>query len=89
MGTRKVKLTTPRHNELMALGTYKDVPHYSVIGDMCSFYLWRNTDGRGAASNWLKGRAANDALSELRQARVQSKEKFIQVFDRLYEENRK
>lgn len=89
MASRKAKLTTPKHNTLLEIGSWNNLPHYSVIGNSCSFYLWKNEDKHGANTNWITGRAATEILSKLRNLRVKGKSDFIDAFKQYYTEHQK
>ena len=52
--------------DLLAVGSYKSLPHYSVHGKPSNFYVWVNEDGVGSASKWFKGAEAFAAFNAMR-----------------------
>tara|TARA_R110000851_G_scaffold72413_4_gene160449 strand:- start:946 stop:1203 length:258 start_codon:yes stop_codon:yes gene_type:complete len=77
----------------MEIGSYKDLPHYSVVGDKTSMYLWINEDGDwdgiGESSRWIKGRLAFQLWAALEQAFKKDKPSFIRLVKYHHSENRK
>lgn len=73
----------------MEVGKYNKLPHYSVVGEKTSFYLWINEDGKGSNSNWIKGQEAFKLYNQLQNALKKDKEAFIKLVKEHYEKNRK
>ena len=70
----------------LEVGAYNKLPHYAVIGEPVDFYIWINEDGRGDASQWIKGNAAFNLYYKLRDS---SNEDFISLVKKNFNENRK
>ncbi len=71
----------------MKIGSYNNLPHYEVIGDKTCFYIWVNEDGRGGASEWIKGQKAFRLYSELALKFKKGRKEFIFQLKQAYQDN--
>lgn len=73
----------PQNNDL--IGTYKKLPHYSIIGNPSDFYIFRrlNKDEFGQFSGWVKGQSA--LWFKIKQAR---KKECAELCDRILEKGK-
>jgi len=46
-------------------GKWDKLPHYAVVGNSTCMYMWVNEDGRGSASEWIKGTAAFESYNKM------------------------
>lgn len=60
----------------LSVGSYKNLPHYSVIGSASNFYYWINEDGLGKYSSWFKGKEAFKQYQKLTQLHTKNKKVF-------------
>lgn len=73
----------------MEIGKWNKLPHYSVIGNATEFYVWKNEDGKGSASKWLKGADAFKKWHRLKNYRKKDKEKFVSYLKMIHLHNTK
>ena len=73
----------------LSIGTYKKLPHYSVIGERVDFYVWVNKDARGSSSKWIKGKEAFDLWAKLHILHKKGKGEFVQLVKKIHKDNRK
>ena len=80
----------------LSVGSWDNLPHYSVVGVPTSFYVWINLDNQTShdpeqgASAWVKGRVAFDAHANLKRLSRKGKvDEFIKVVKELHKNNRK
>ena len=73
----------------MEIGSYNKFPHYSVHGDKTSMYLWVNEDGRGSASEWIKGREAFQLWNDLQSIFKNDKKEFVEMLKKHHSSNPK
>lgn len=67
------------------IGKWNKLPHYRIVGDATSFYLWINKDGKGGNTEWIRGKNAFRLYNKL--VTVKSKHEFIELFEQAYQEN--
>ena len=80
----------------LEVGKWDKLPHFAVIGEPTSFYVWINhgnataLDPAQGASAWLQGREAFDAYYKLKHFCEKKKvNKFIALVEELHKSNRK
>ena len=73
----------------LEIGRPNKLPHYSVIGEITSFYIWVNEDGKGSASEWVKGSDAFDLYHRLAKLRNKDKKEFICLAKEVHLNNKK
>ena len=47
-------------NNKLQVGSWSNLPHYSVNGTAVELYVWINEDNHGRRSRWIRGREAFD-----------------------------
>ena len=72
--------------DILEVGSYKKLPHYSVIGEPAAFYVWVNESGRGTSSAWINGSC--DLFYKLKNSR-KKKQQFIEMVKQAHQENKK
>lgn len=70
---------------MLEVGAWNKLPHYSVIGQPQSFYVWVNEDARGSYTKWLTGAAAFTLYNKFRA--IKSKKEFIALAKQVHEGN--
>ena len=73
----------------MEVGKYNKLPHYNIVGEPTSFYVWVNEDNHGASSKWIKGRPAFKIYNKLALLFKNDKPEFIKLLKRTFDENGK
>lgn len=76
-------------SDKLELGSWKKLPHYSVIGNETSMYVWINEDGRGSNTKWIKGKEAFDLWHRLSKLRKKDKKAFILLCKEIFDKNQK
>ena len=69
----------------MGVGSWDNLPHYSVIGTASCFYVWINEDGHGKASHWLKGKHNFRLFHDLKKLSAKDKKAFCAKVKEVYE----
>jgi len=71
----------------MEVGAYNKLPHYAVIGTPIDFYIWKNEEGSGTASQWIQGASAFEAWHKLCHYKVKNKTEFVRYLKVLHMNN--
>lgn len=70
------------------VGAWNKLPHYAVNGKgPQDFYVWINEDGRGEASDWIRGEF--NTWHDLKKMSKKNKKQFVAKVKELFDKHRK
>ena len=63
----------------MEVGKWNKLPHYAILGGKTDMYVWVNEDGKGSASQWIKGNIAFRLWHRLEKRFKKDKKAFVEL----------
>ena len=74
---------------MLEVGRWDRLPHYAVIGEKTSFYVWVCEDGQGSSSKWVKGNEAFQLSNKLLGLFKKDKSAFVLLVKQIHKEQSK